>query len=111
MGHDKLIEELYLCSAECMACYNACEQENEKEMFEHCMKLDEECADICELTASLLERNSPNTDKFLKLCIELCNLCAAECEKHPHDHCRNCAAACRSCAVKCKNALPAFLNA
>jgi hypothetical protein len=36
------------------------------------------------------------------LCAEVCDDCAAECEKHEHDHCQACAGACRKCADECR---------
>jgi hypothetical protein len=109
METKELIEELYACSAECITCYNACQQEENKEEMERCMKLDQECADICELSASLLERNSPNGNKFILLCSEICDLCAEECEQHKMDHCRRCAEKCRKCAKLCRDSVPGFL--
>jgi flavoprotein len=38
---------------------------------------------------------------FLRLCVEMCERCADECEKHPHDHYKACALACRKCAELC----------
>ncbi|WP_419150467.1 four-helix bundle copper-binding protein [Paraburkholderia kururiensis] len=32
----------------------------------------------------------------------LCDACAAQCEKHEHEHCRQCAQACRNCAEACR---------
>jgi hypothetical protein len=66
-----------------------------------CMMLDKECYEICRLTGSLLENDSENTDKFIKLCVEICEACAIECEKHPEEHCKRCAAECRKCIETC----------
>jgi hypothetical protein len=105
MDQKNLIAELYNCSAVCMECYSECQKESNKEMLEHCMKLDQECADVCELTAKFLERNSPNSHKLLQLCAEICNLCARECERHKHGHCVVCARECRKCASSCLGAV------
>ena len=40
----------------------------------------------------------------LELCARACDACAAECEKHDHEHCKLCAQMCRECAEDCRNA-------
>ena len=42
--------------------------------------------------------------ELLELCARVCDACAAECEKHDHEHCRLCAQICRECAEDCRNA-------
>jgi len=105
MDTRKLIEELYLCSATCDACYKGCLEEADNDKLQRCMKLDKECLEICRLTGSLLEEDSENTDKFLRLCVEICNACAEECQEHHHEHCQKCAAECRRCAEMCNEHL------
>lgn len=103
MENKKLIEELELCAGQCTHCYDACNMEKEKDKLKRCMMLDQDCADICRLTAQLLERNSENADLFLKLCGEVCEKCADECDKHSHlEHCKKCAEVCRKCAEMCQ---------
>ena len=101
MDKKKLIDELYFCAAQCTHCYDACRIEKNKEELEQCMLHDQDCADICRLTGQLLERDSENADKFLKLCSEICEVCAGECEKHSYEHCIQCAKVCRECAEMC----------
>ena len=102
MESKKLIDTLYFCAAQCTHCYDACLREKEKQNLQRCIKLDEECAEICRLTATRVEKNSENMEKFLRLCAEICETCAAECEKHSHmEHCKKCAEACRTCAEMC----------
>lgn len=102
MENKKMIEELYFTAAQCTRCYDACHIEKDKKDLEKCMKLDEECAEICRLTAVRLEKNSENSDKYLKLCSEICESCATECEKHADlEYCKKCAEVCRKCAEMC----------
>lgn len=101
MEKQKMIDVLSFCAAQCTHCYDACHLEKEMDMS-RCMMHDQDCADICRLTGQLLERNSDNVDIFLKLCLEMCERCAEECEKHPQmEHCKKCAEACRKCAAMC----------
>ena len=101
MEKQKMIDVLHFCAAQCTHCYDACHLEKEIDMS-RCMMDDQDCADIGRLTGQLLERNSDNTDIFLKLCQEMCERCADECEKHSQmEHCKRCAEACRKCAAMC----------
>jgi hypothetical protein len=97
----KLTQHLYDCERACITCRDACLREPALDKLKVCMMLDKECAGICQLTATLLESSSLNTERFLKLCGEICEACAEECEKHPYDHCVQCAKACRECAKMC----------
>ena len=75
--------------------------EKDKDSLQRCMMLDQDCADTCNLTAKILERESENAEIFLRVCMEICERCAEECEKHHHEHCKKCAQACRECAAMC----------
>ena len=97
-----MIRELYQCAEQCNNCYKECESEPNNEKLQRCMMLDLDCADICTLTAKVLERESENREEFLKLCSNICEKTAEECEKHSHmEHCRKCAEVCRKCAAMC----------
>ena len=101
MEKQKLIDALQFCAAQCTHCYDACHLEKDSDM-ELCMKNDQDCSEICRLTAQLLERNSPNVNIFLKLCRQMCERCAEECTKHASKaHCKECADVCHKCAEIC----------
>lgn len=103
MENEKIIDELYACAAECLHCLEACQSEKSKDKLQRCMMLNQDCEDICRLTAQLFERKSENAEMFLKLCAEMCDKCAEECEKHSlMEHCKKCADVCRSCAEMCR---------
>ena len=105
MAHEQnheLLKALNICTAECNHCATACLDEQDVKVLARCIKLDIDCADICQLTASLVARGSEHANHLLKECAEVCEACAEECEKHAHmEHCRRCAEACRHCAEAC----------
>jgi len=105
MAHEKnhlLLEALNNCAAECNHCTTACLDEGDVKMLTRCIKLDIDCADICQITASFVARGSEHAIHLMKECAEICEACAEECERHAHmEHCRKCAAACRYCAEAC----------
>lgn len=95
------------CALICTSCADACSAE-EMDMTQ-CIRTCMDCADVCGATARLAVRNT-GEDKaalrtMLHACIEVCEICAAECAKHDHAHCRRCAEMCRECADDCRRAL------
>jgi hypothetical protein len=101
MEHTEILRELNACVTLCNYCYSACLNEKEVSLFARCIELDRECAEICQLTASIVLRDSENANHFLSLCAIICEACAEECEKHDSEHCKKCAHVCRSCAAMC----------
>ena len=106
MSHEqnqRLIAVLSNCVLKCNHCTTACLDEQEVKMLARCIKLDIDCADICQLTISLIARGSEHGYHLLQECAGICNACAEECDKHKHmEHCKRCAEACRDCADACK---------
>lgn len=67
-----------------------------------CIQLDMECAAICYSAAQLMSLGSSKAEEVCRICADICNACAAECEKHKHmEHCAECAKACHECAEQC----------
>ncbi|TSD64884.1 four-helix bundle copper-binding protein [Inquilinus sp. KBS0705] len=99
--HTALIEKLLACVAACQNCATACLHEENVKPMVRCISLDRDCADICALTTTLLQRESEIAHQFLVLCEEICIMCAKECSMHEHQHCQICAQACRECAEAC----------
>jgi hypothetical protein len=94
-----MIDVLQFCAAQCTHCYDACHLEKKMDMSTVIM-YNQDCADLCRLTAQLLERKSENADIFLKTALVMCERCASECEKYPQilqkmwEACRKCAEMC-----------------
>ena len=111
MSHEQnreLLDALATCVAECNHCATACLTEEDVKMFERCIRLDLDCVDICLLSISFVTRGSEHAQHILNECAEICEACAAECQKHEHmDHCKKCADACRICAEACKSGIVA----
>jgi len=99
-----LIDALNRCVAESNRCTTACLAEEDISLLTKCIQLNIDCGDVCSLTAGLLARGSKYAKYLLKTCMEMCNACGEECEKHAHmEHCAACAASCRRCAEECAN--------
>jgi ABC-type Mn2+/Zn2+ transport system ATPase subunit len=84
------------------------------QMLARCIRLDLDCADICDATGKILSRQTATEPQMLRAslqaCAEACRLCAEECENHAehHEHCRVCAEVCHRCEQACNNVLSAI---
>lgn len=97
-----------LCALMCTSCADACGAEPMD--MHQCIRTCSDCADICVATARVAVRRTGQNVAMLRAqvaaCIEACELCAAECERHDDAHCKLCATMCRECAEDCRRALP-----
>ncbi|KAK6020454.1 hypothetical protein OSTOST_13892 [Ostertagia ostertagi] len=102
----QLISLLAECADACGNCSTACLAEKDVQKMVECIRLDMDCAQMCQVTAAFISRGSDHAKHFLKECAEICRKCAEECSKHSHmDHCKICAEACRKCAEACEKAI------
>lgn len=103
--YSELIESLENCVASCNNCAASCLGEDNVKALAGCIRLNLDCADTCHLALKLMARDSNHAASVVELCKDICSECAAECEKHEHDHCQLCANACLRCADHCTNYL------
>jgi hypothetical protein len=105
------IDAAYSCAQTCTSCADACLAEDMVAELRQCIRLNLDCADVCQTTATLANRRTGSNEevigKLLEACVTACRLCGDECARHGsmHEHCRICADACRSCAEACQRAL------
>jgi hypothetical protein len=99
----KLITMLAECADACYNCSTACLQEQDVKKMAECIRLDMDCAQLCQTTAAFISRNSDHANDLIKVCAEICSDCAEECAKHKDmEHCRICAELCKKCAEMCR---------
>ena len=107
MSHEKFqscIEACNECATTCSHCATSCLHESDVKNLAHCVQLDLECAAICRSAAELMSLGSSYAQKLCAICADICDACAAECEKHSHlEHCKACAEACKRCAEECRS--------
>lgn len=106
------IDACYACAQACTSCADACLSEDEVAHLVLCVRLNLDCADLCETTARHLSRQGAQdagaTGSLLAACVQACQRCGDECEAHAADgmeHCRICAEACRACQEACNRLL------
>lgn len=111
------IEACFGCTQACSACADACLGEREHlETLTRCIRLNLDCADICDATGRLLSRQTEFPGELANALVETCStaahLCAEECERHAEgmsmEHCRVCAESCRRCEAACTRLLSAL---
>ncbi|HXF61717.1 MAG TPA: four-helix bundle copper-binding protein [Caldilineaceae bacterium] len=102
------------CAYACTACADACLGEAMVQPLVRCIRLNLDCADICDATGRLLARQTQPDWSLLRrqveACQAACQVCGAECAQHAamHEHCAVCADACQRCEQACANLLAAF---
>lgn len=99
----QVVNALIDCARECRYCAQACQDETEAAGLEECIRLNQDCADLCALGADLIRRHSIFQARLGRLCAEACDACADECALHPEmDACRECEESCRRAAEICR---------
>jgi hypothetical protein len=99
------------CARSCTWCADSCLNESHVGDLTACIRLDMNCADICETTARVLirsaDRDAALTRRVLEACMQACRSCGDECDRHANalEHCRICAEACRRCERACQELL------
>jgi uncharacterized protein DUF326 len=112
----RCIEQCGYCAQACTACADACLSESDDQfaMLRKCIRTNEDCADICAITARVLSRHTGYdanvTRTVLQTCVTVCGSCGDECERHSsrHEHCRVCAEMCRRCERACQELIDAL---
>ncbi len=108
------IEACGACAQACVLCADSCLGERAVAELVACVRLDLDCADVCESTQRVLSRRTGEDDALVrvlvKACAEACRLCGEECDRHAaqHEHCWVCAEACRRCECACRELLAAL---
>jgi hypothetical protein len=106
------IDALHDCVHVCTADADADLREQHVDSLVKCIRLCLDCADVCASTASVITRRTafdPNAiAPLVEACATICRISGDECERHPHEHCRLCAAACRQCEQACGELLAAL---
>lgn len=78
------------CAYECEHCADTC-----MGSMAECARLCRDCAQMCWTIAGYMSRGSQFIPQVVRACIDICEACASECEKHDNEHCQSCAKACR----------------
>lgn len=99
------------CRRICINCADACLGESGERSLRACIRLNMDCAEICE-TASraalrLFESDPDRMMAHIEACAKTCERCGAECERFAayQEQCRVCAEECKRCEQACRRLL------
>lgn len=96
---------------ECVEACNQCYQMCLHEAMNHCLESGGEhvapdhfrtminCAEICQTAVNFMLSSSVFSSQLCRVCAEVCDACASNCEKIGMD---DCARTCRECAENCR---------
>jgi hypothetical protein len=99
---NQILAEISNCASECMDCHEDCVAENKDHSLDRCIEITRNCSVFCQFTFSALTSDAEHADIYYCICADMCNRCAAECEKFDYPFCLRCAVACRKCAAACE---------
>lgn len=108
------LEACMECMETCAACADACLAEKNADKLKKCIRLNQDCADICDAMCSILSRQTETEWAIIRDMMEAmatcCRMCAEECEKHASmmEFCKICAEACRRCERSCRKMMQAM---
>lgn len=104
------IQALFDCAQSCTLCADACLSEENIRPLLGCIRLNQDCADVCLTTGRMLSRQRHPDWQLLRAALELaskaCDACGSECNRHSshHKHCLLCFEMCNRTQGAC-NAL------
>ncbi len=105
------IIEAFNCAQACTACADACLAESELSSLVRCIRLNQDCSDVCVTTARMLTRQTEPDWTVLRsqiqTCLAVCHETANENERQAgqHPYCGVCAEVCRRIETACQNLL------
>lgn len=105
------IDACFDCAQACTACADACLGEEQVQNLVRCIRLNLDCADICDTAGRVLSRQTEPDRNLVRSQVEALaqavKACGDECERHAdkHEHCRVCMEACRRCEESCRSVL------
>ena len=111
---EQCIKACFDCTQTCVACADACLAEQQRDMLLRCIRLDLDCAAVCNATGYIISRKTEFdvgvARAVLQACAQVCRICGDECERHAQhmEHCRICAQACRRCEQACNQVVAAL---
>ena len=92
------------CALQCEICQRHCGNLVAAGEAKHAntMRLCQDCAEFCSLTARLVARRGPTWQLTTDTCAKICDACGKRCLEFDDDHMKRCAKSCQACAKSCR---------
>lgn len=113
-----MTDDMQMCIQNCIQCSQVCEH-----MVQHCLtkggahaspehiRLLQDCAEICQLSAHFMIRDSNFHMRTCQTCAEICSACAEDCQRLGDDEMmKMCADVCSRCAETCQKMATSHLT-
>src|SRR5436190_5585448 len=82
----RCIEACYACAQTCTSCADACLAEAGVGDLVHCIRLNQDCADVCTAAGAIVSRRTGSNEQVIRsildACAEACRVCGDECQRH-----------------------------
>ncbi|AYD39644.1 four-helix bundle copper-binding protein [Clostridium fermenticellae] len=101
--YQQCIDECNKCAQKCYECFKACLNEPDVQNRKNCISVLIECAQMCQMSASLMSMDSCSVKEHCRICANICDKCAQECGMFKEQHCQICMQECKKCADECRN--------
>jgi hypothetical protein len=95
---------------------DACLGEKTVDQLTQCIRLNLDCADVCDATGAVATRRTGSNEELirnmLEACALACRICGEECKRHAgeHEYRRICGESCRRCEQACQDARRSMLS-
>ena len=66
------IEECFACAQSCTACADACLGEEQVAQLTRCIRLNLDCADVCEATGKIVSRQTQPQPELVRTMVQAC---------------------------------------
>ncbi len=102
--HETCLKNCQACERECDEAFHFCASElaESKKEYARVLHLVADCAAFCDLSATLIARQSPLMVQACAACAHACQACGAECDKFKDAELKECARACHDCVASCQ---------
>jgi hypothetical protein len=101
---EQCIRDCLACYQECMTCIPHCLSIGGKHSEHRHITLMMECAQLCNMSATLMQLQSEFSAELCQLCARVCDACAESCASidSEDEMMKRCAEMCRRCAQSCR---------
>lgn len=105
MNMEQCIRDCVACYQECTSCISHCLSLGGAHSEQKHITLMMECAQICNMSATLMQLKAQFSYEHCQLCAKVCDACAESCGSlDPNDSMmQRCADTCRKCAESCRS--------
>lgn len=102
---EQCIADCIACYKECTSCISHCLSQGGKHAEQKHITLMMECAQMCNMSATIMQLKGQFAHEHCQLCAKVCDACEESCRSMGENDSmmQKCADMCRKCADSCRN--------